>query len=111
VLVCTLSNEHQTDPVVRGDEGAISLQTDWSSGVDRMTLYPRKGEPKVIEGGRMDTTYAHWKNFLHCVRTREKPVSDVEFGFHVQTALNMAMLSYLNKKVATFDFDREEIVL
>jgi predicted dehydrogenase len=111
VLVCTLSNEHQTDPVIRGDEGAISLRTDWSSGVDEMTLYPRKGEPKVIQGGRMDTTYAHWKNFLDCVRTRERPVSDVEFGFHVQTALNMAMLSYLKRKVATFDFEREEIVL
>jgi predicted dehydrogenase len=111
VLVCTLSNEYQTDPVIRGDGGAITLQTDWSSGVDSVTVSPRKGERKEIKGGRMDTTYAHWQNLLHCVRTREKPVSDVEFGFHVQTALNMAMLSYLQRKVATFDFARQEIVL
>jgi hypothetical protein len=38
-------------------------------------------------------------------------VSDVEFGFHVTTALNMAMLSLLQKKVAQFDFEKEEIVL
>ena len=111
VLVCTLSNEFQTDPVIRGDEGAITLQTDWSSGVDSLTLQPRKGERKEIKGGRVDTTYAHWQNLLHCVRSREKPVSDVEFGFHVQTALNMATLSYLQKKVATFNFVTEEIVL
>jgi predicted dehydrogenase len=111
VMVCTLSNEYQTDPVIRGDGGAITLQTDWSSGVDSVTVSPRKGERKEIKGGRMDTTYAHWQNLLHCVRTREKPVSDVEFGFHVQTALNMAMLSYLQRKVATFDFARQEIVL
>lgn len=112
VLVCTLSNEFQSDPVIRGDEGAITLQTDWSSGVDKVTLYSKKGEKKELPGGgRMDTTYAHWQNLLQCVRTRQKPVSDVEFGFHVQTALNMATLSYLKKKMATFDFDREEIVL
>jgi predicted dehydrogenase len=111
VLVCTLSNEYQTDPVIRGDEGAISLRTDWSSGVDSLTVYPRQGTPKEIKGGRMDTTYAHWQNLLRCVRTREKPVSDVEFGLYVQTALNMSTLSYLQKKVATFDFGKEEIVM
>jgi predicted dehydrogenase len=111
VLVCTLSNEYQSDPVIRGDEGAITLQTDWSSGVDNVTVHPKKGARKEIKGGRMDTTYAHWQNLLQCVRTREKPVSDVEFGFHVQTALNMATLSYLEKKAARFDFERETIVL
>jgi len=110
-MVCTLSNECQTDPVIRGDEGAIILQTDWSSGVDSYTLVSKKGERQVIKGGRSDTTYAHWKNFLQCARTREKPVSDVGFGFHVQTALNMAMLSYLKRKVAQFDLEKEEIIL
>lgn len=110
-LVCTLANEYQTDPVIRGDAGAIVLQTDWSSGVDSLTLIPKKGDRRQIQGGRSDTTAAHWQNFLHCVRTREKPVSDVEFGYHVQIALNMAMLSYLNKKVARYDFEKQEIVL
>lgn len=111
VMVCTLTNEHQTDPAIRGDEGTIVLQTDWSSGVDSVTLIPRKGERRVIQGGRSDTTRAHWQNFLSCVRTRQKPVSDVEFGFKVQTALNMAMLAFLQKKVARFDLEREQIVL
>jgi hypothetical protein len=53
----------------------------------------------------------HWKNFIDCVRSREKPVSDVEFGFKVQVALNMAMLSYLHKKIAQFDFVKEEILV
>jgi hypothetical protein len=45
------------------------------------------------------------------VRTREKPVSDVEFGLHVQAALNMALLSYLKEKVAKFDFEKKRILL
>jgi len=89
----------------------LVLETDWASGVDRVTLVPKKGESQVIAGGRTDTTRAHWLNLLACVRSREKPVSDVEFGFQVQVALNMAMLAYLQKKVARFDTGREEIVL
>jgi predicted dehydrogenase len=111
MLICTLANEYQTDPMIRGDEGTVVLQTDWSSGVDSLTLIPKKGERQNIKGGRSDTTRAHWKNFLDCVRTRQKPVSDVEFGYNVQVALNMAMLSYLNRKAARYDFDKEEIIL
>jgi len=113
VLVCTLTNEYHTEPAIRGDEGTLTLQNpaDWTSGFDSVTLWPRKGAKQVIAGGRVDATSAHWQNFLSCVRTREKPVSDVEFGFHVQTALNMALLGYLNKKVAQFDLAKEEIVL
>ena len=38
-------------------------------------------------------------------------VSDVEFGLHVQAALNMALLSLLKDKVAKFDLAKQEIVL
>jgi len=30
-----------------------------------------------VPGLKTDATPLHWKNFLACVRTREKPVSDV----------------------------------
>lgn len=110
-MVCTLSNDCQTAPVIRGDEGAIVLGTDWSSGVDNYTLVSKTGARQEFKGGQTDTTRAHWKNFLHCVRTRETPVSDVQFGFHVQTALCMATLAFRERKVATFDFKRERILL
>jgi predicted dehydrogenase len=112
VLVCTLANEFPTEPAIRGDEGTITMQGPaFEGGFESVTVIPRKGERTKIPGSKPNTTLLHWQNFLHCVRTREKPVSDVEFGFHVQVALNMAMLAYLNKKVATFDATKEEIVL
>jgi len=111
-LTCTLANKFQTEPAIRGDEGTITLQNPkFETGFDTVTVTPRKGEPKVIPGENPDSTRKHWENFLHCVRTREKPVSDVEFGFHVQAALNMAMLAFLKKKVVQFDFKKEEIIL
>jgi predicted dehydrogenase len=111
-LVCTLANDFPTDPAIRGDEGTITMQGPaFEGGFESVTLIPRKGEKKVIPGSIPNTTLLHWKNFLHCVRTREKPVSDVEFGFHVQVAMNMAMLAFLNRKVATYDIAKQEIVL
>jgi predicted dehydrogenase len=111
VLVCTLANEYHTEPAIRGDEGTITLQNPaWEGGFDTVTLIPKKGEPTKVPGEKPNSTLAHWKNFLQCVRTGGKPVSDVEFGFHVQTALCMAMLSWLHKKVTTFDPAKEDIV-
>jgi len=112
VLVCTLANNYMTEPAIRGDEGTITLQNPvWEVGCDSVTLYRKGAEPKVIPGEKPNSTLAHWKNFLECVRTREKPVSDVEFGYHVQAALCMGMLSFLQKRVARFDAGTQEIVL
>jgi predicted dehydrogenase len=111
-IVCTLANDYPTEPAIRGDEGTITLQGPvWELGFDSVTVIPRKGPPSKVPGDKSDSVLAHWKNFLACVRSREQPVADVEFGYRVQVALNMAMLSFLQKKVATFDAAKEEIVL
>lgn len=113
VIVNTLANAYPTEPAIRGDEGTITLQNpgEWNVGFDSVTVIPFKGAQEVIPAGKMDATYPHWKNFIQCVRTREKPASDVEFGYEVQVALNMAMLSLLKKKVAQFDFAKQDIIL
>lgn len=113
VIVGTLANEHPTEPAIRGDEGTLTLQNvgDWASGFDSITVLPRQGSPRVIPAGKQDATGLHWLDFLQCVRSRQKPSSDVAFGYQVQVALNMAMLSYLKRKVATFDPEAQEIRL
>jgi predicted dehydrogenase len=112
VLVCTLTNNFLTEPAIRGDKGAITMQgVVWEGGCDTVTIHPKKGKPTVIPGEKPDTTMAHWENFLHCIETREKPTSDVEFGYKVQTALCMAMLGFLQKKIAQYDPKNERIIL
>jgi predicted dehydrogenase len=112
VLTCTLANDYPAEPAIRGDEGTITMQGPaFEGGFDSVTFIPRKGETVKIPGSKPNTTLLHWQNFLHCVRTREKPVSDVEFGYHVQIAMNMAMLAYLNQKVARYDSEKQAIVL
>jgi len=113
VLVCTLSNDYTTEPAIRGDEGTLTLQDagGWESGFASVTLIPHKGEKQVIPGLKTEATSLHWKNFIHCVRTRERTVSDVEFALQVQAALCMAMESYLKNKVATFDATQCRIII
>ena len=113
VVVSTLANDYVTEPAIHGDEGTLTLQNpgEWNAGIDGVTLVPRQGERKVYPMQKGDATAAHWQNFIKCVRSREKPVSDVEFGLHVQAALNMSMLSLLKDKVAKFDFAKNEIVV
>jgi predicted dehydrogenase len=112
-IVCTLANNYVTEPAIHGDEGTITFQNpgEWNMGFDSVTVIPFKGERKVFPAGKMDATPPHWKNFFSCIRSREKPVSDVQFGLHVQAALNMALLAFLNNKVALFDQAKKQIVL
>jgi len=112
VLVCTQANPYTSEPAIRGDEGAITLQSvSWESGFESLTVIPNKGKPETIPGSKPEATSLHWKNFLHCVRTREKPVSDVEFALKVQAALCMGMLAWQNRKVATFDPTTRQILI
>jgi predicted dehydrogenase len=113
VVVSTLANNYVSEPAIHGDEGTLTLQNpgEWNVGIDSVTLVPFKGQPQVFPMQKGDATMAHWKNFIQCVRTREKPVSDVQFGLWVQAALNMAMLSLLKDKVVKYDFEKDEILL
>ncbi len=112
VIVCTLANDYVTEPAIHGDEGTLTLQNpgEWNMGFDGITIIPRKGEKRSFPAQKMDPTPPHWRNFIRCVRTREKPVSDVGFGLHVQAALNMALLAFLKQKVARFDFQKQCIL-
>ena len=88
-----------------------TADVSWESGFESITVIPAKGKSETIPGSKPNATPLHWKNFIHCARTREKPVSDVEFALKVQAALNMSMLAFLNRKVASFDPAARSIVL
>jgi predicted dehydrogenase len=112
-IACTLANDFMTPPAIRGDEGTITLKNvTWESGCEAINVTPlRGGKPEVIAGSKGDSTRDHWLDFLKCVRTRSRPVADVEFGYRVQGALCMAMLSWKERKVARYDKQKQELVL
>ncbi len=112
-LACTLANDYMTEPAIRGDEGTITLQkVAWEIGCESITVTPLGGKkPEVIPGSKGDSTRDHWLDFLRCVRTRGRPIADVEFGYRVQGALCMGMLAWKERKVARYDKAKQQIVL
>lgn len=50
-----------------------------------------------------DMMQAHIGNFLHCMRTREKPHLDVDTAAHAQILISLAVDSYREGRVKYWD--------
>ncbi len=106
-LTCTLANAEGIEPVIRGTEATLTFS---GPGV---LLKPASGQGDAREVPRQqggDIT-EHWVNFLECIRTGEKPYSDAERGYQVQTAMSMGILSLREQKTARFDPEKERIIV
>jgi len=109
--------------------GMAFYGTKGSLFVDRVGLevYPEpKGEsgPGAVastdapEGFRMervdvagaDATELHLKNFIDCVRTRQKPVADVEIGHRSTTVPHLGNIAFRTAQKIHWDAEREEII-
>ncbi len=61
----------------------------------------------------MGLTINLWKNFLDCVKSRQKPFSPIDIGVRVHAPLEiMGVLAFRGRtKVAKFDKAEQKIVL
>ncbi len=93
-------------PVLRGWEATITFEG--SEIVVKPVQGVQRPEKRIsIERGESEAE--HWKDFLDCCRTRKTPESPIDLGCHVQTALQMGMKSFLERKAVRFDAGAERI--
>lgn len=102
----TITNQTGLETVIRRTEGTITLR---DGGFD---IEPAAGSAK----GRRSLSLPgidreHMRNFLDSMRTRKTPNCDIELGYRVQLPLIMAMMAYVEGKVAYFDAATETIRL
>ncbi len=75
-------------------------------------LFPGRGgsgEPKSVPGA--DRTDLHARNFIDCVRSREKPVADVEIGHRSTIIPHLGNISYrVGGRKLRWDAEKEEIL-
>lgn len=102
----TIANDTGVDTVIRGTEGTFTLP---KSGGLVFETEPGNKKPRKLEISTNRFEQEHFRNFLQSMRTRQKPVADIELGYVVQTAMIMAMRSYIEGKTAWFDADTEQI--
>ena len=74
-----------------------------------------KGKPadkveRKAEGEGDHLTAAHVRNFLECLRTRQRPNGDVLFGHRSALASHLGNIAYLERRRIVFDTVREEVL-
>ena len=100
----TITNQTGLDTVVRGTEGTLSFN-DGGFRIEPGPGSTRRRVSMSLATQERD----HMRNFLQCMRTREKPNCDIELACRVQISLIMAMMSFTEGKVAHFDAATETI--
>ena len=127
VLSSSMANSHHIPGLIRGHEGTIIMvdHGKFESPTEYITVIPElKNDPKnrgakttltpeyLAKFGKdpvkipvdpADMMTAHIENFLHCIRTREKPHLDVETGARAQAVINLAVQSYREGHVLFWD--------
>ena len=66
---------------------------------------------EMKEPGSSDEQFAdHARNFVDCIKSRQRPISDVEEGYQVSTAYHLANLSLRLGRKLEWDAEKETIV-
>ena len=84
--------EHKNDPLA--DVGTAGKQPKRK----------RENFPQKAEG-----TEDHFRNLFECIKTRQQPVENVEFGCGTAVACHMANISYKEKKRVFWDAQKLEL--
>jgi predicted dehydrogenase len=67
------------------------------------------GEPVEVKSSN-NTNMAHWANFLECVRTRQKPISDIENCYRSSAACILGNVAYRSKLRVDWDDKRGSVL-
>lgn len=78
----------------------------------RYEYYPLRsgGKPAEVVEYKGDATNEHVKNFLDCVKSRQRPNGDVQIGHRSAVASHLGNIAYLQKRRVKFDPIREELL-
>jgi hypothetical protein len=60
--------------------------------------------------GSRDARPAHVRNFLDCMRSRKRPVEDVEIGYRISTIALLGNVALRSKRSIVWDGERQTVV-
>lgn len=97
-----------------GSNGVLFTGTDGKIEVNRghLRTWPATLKDTPIQPGEVHLYRStnHRGNFLNCMRTRQKPVCDVEIGCRSVTVCHLGNLAYWLKRRLRWDPERERLV-
>ncbi|MBI3208627.1 MAG: Gfo/Idh/MocA family oxidoreductase [Candidatus Solibacter usitatus] len=111
-FICTYENRYGNAQSMFGKGGGILFHGDQGTLYVDRSLYkvvPERGsdlvEVEVKSSNQMND--AHWKNFLECVRTRQRPISDIEKCYRSTATCLLANIALRTRM--RLDWDGETI--
>ncbi len=90
------------------DRIGLEVYPELEPGSRRAGSEPRFRMPRKREAAR-DETEAHLRNFIECVRSRERPVADAEIGHRSAIIPHLGNIAYRSGGGLKWDGEREEI--
>jgi len=117
VLTSSMANAQHIPGLIRGHLGTIVMVDHgmFEEPTDHITLKPERRAVDQAYSARFgrdemqipidkeESMDKHVRNFLACMRTREKPTLDVETAARAQVLISMAVASYRQGRVLYFD--------
>jgi predicted dehydrogenase len=91
-----------------GDKGKVYV----TRGKLEVTIDGQKADPAKLPSGpvKLEASDSHYRNFLDCVRTRKRPICDVEIGHRSATVCHLGNIAVRTGKAINWDPAKEEIV-
>ena len=101
--------------MIHGDSGGVLfIGTEGKILVNRgkfeVTPASLGEEPLPANAIRLYNSYSHTKDFLDCMRSRKKPICDVEIGCRSVTVCHLGNLAYWNHRHLRWDPVKEQFV-
>jgi len=121
-FVCTYENRLNNDNSMYGKSYGIEFHgTDGTLFVDRsgFEVYPekRKFHKKEVDrtpAMQMESANAshsdHVRNFLDCVKSRNRPISDIEIGHRSTSTCHLANVAYRSKERIVWDVANQRLL-
>ncbi len=107
-LFASLASAQNGPMMIRGQKATMNVREPDEVQITR----PKEGEgeeSEVLRGKEGNFYLNHWRDFLTCMRTRNKPVSNEDIGYRVMVALAMGIKSYRSGKAVGFNPDEGTI--
>jgi predicted dehydrogenase len=71
---------------------------------------PNQARTTAMRAGQSDQNLSHIRNFLDCMRSRQRPISDIEVAHHSTAMCLLGNVSYRTGHKLTWDATKEECV-
>ena len=98
---------HGNDGMLVIDRGGWEVYAE-TARTGRKTTYKQIGLPR--QGGSADFHFEHVKNFVDCVRSRQRPNSDVEIGHNSMIACHLGNIAFRLGRQVKWDVEKEQII-